>query len=367
MADLSNGPAGGLTGYMTMLGAMGENQDRTGRLAAFLQDQPYIRAQQAAQTQGQLGQNQAQQFQNINAPTMMQAKLYGTPFEQQEAAEKQHATLAQLGMTGATLGVHQGQLAETSRHNLADEANAATRYNPIFQANQKLIGKGLQIAPNPTTGAMDIVPLEGANANKPVPIPAQNNLTTGSDMLQKMVALRNDFKPDYAGYAIPGAGEAVNMAEYAPFLPTDQRDWWKNYEDLIQASKRHSMYGGGLTGREIGLSKSASINPAMQSDSVGKYMDARIGMMLTDMQKSTSQLSKSYNPQQIEAATGIPGIKDAKLSPKTMDDFAEVGKNYREMGHIGQIAHPTTKADFDKIPSGEKFVNPADGQVLTKK
>ncbi len=183
---------------------------------------------------------------------------------------------------------------------------------------------------------MQVIPIEGANANKPVPTPAANSLTGGADLLQKMVALRNDFKPDYAGYVVPGVGEAVNALEYLPTVPTNQRDWWKNYEDLYQATKRHDMYGAGLTGREIGLSKGAAINPAMQGESVEKYMDARIGMMLTDMSRKTKQLSQSFNPKAIEAATGIEGIKDAQFSPKTMDDFAEIGKTYRSTGKIGK-------------------------------
>ncbi len=82
MADIQVMPAGGLTGYTTMMNAMSPAINNTARTAALLQDQPYIRAQQAAQTQGQ-------QLQNQYAPLTMQNATYGSPFQQYQSQVQQ--------------------------------------------------------------------------------------------------------------------------------------------------------------------------------------------------------------------------------------------------------------------------------------
>ncbi len=82
MADIQVLPAGGLTGYTTMMNAMSPAINNTARTAALLQDQPYIRAQQAAQTQGQ---NLTNQY----MPLTMQNATYGSPFQQQQLGVQQ--------------------------------------------------------------------------------------------------------------------------------------------------------------------------------------------------------------------------------------------------------------------------------------
>lgn len=131
MSDLSNGPAGGLTGWLTMQEGLSPVIDRNARLGAYLRDQPLIQAQQQAQTQGQYAQNQAQQFTNANAPTMMQAQLNGSPFQQQQFAQtaNQQAIQNQMAQQNASRQMAleeetQRRNAEFMRHNMATEQNA---------------------------------------------------------------------------------------------------------------------------------------------------------------------------------------------------------------------------------------------------
>lgn len=347
---------------MTMASQLADQQNTRARLNAYLQQRDVALPLEQAQAAAEIP----------LAGQMAQSKLYGTPFEQSQEAGKQKRAQAQLAMSGANLGVNQGQLAlaQQNAKSLNDYRTKELelqnkRYDPITLANRQLMSKGLQLVPD-AQGNMVVSQIEGANSNKAVPIPAQNNLTSGSDLLQRMVALRNDFN-DYGGYSISGVGQAVNALQYLPFLPTNQRDWWKNYQDLYEATKRHSLYGTGVSGREAGMSAAGSINPGMQNESIAKYMDARIGMMIADMNKSTRSLSQSFNPKQIEEAVGINGIKEAQLSPKSIDDFADIGRAYREVGRVTQPARPRSVADLQKLQPGDPFINPADDKLYIKK
>lgn len=132
-------PAGGLTGYMTMMGAMGQNIDRNARLGALLKDQPYLQAQQAAQTQELQAQTQGQQFTNANAPTMMQAKLYGTPNEQYQQQVQQGQFGQTMGMKQQEMEKQYALLNNTLRHQGLTERRAQelamhTLYGPKMDA-----------------------------------------------------------------------------------------------------------------------------------------------------------------------------------------------------------------------------------------
>ncbi|HEY6022456.1 MAG TPA: hypothetical protein VIY48_22120, partial [Candidatus Paceibacterota bacterium] len=123
--DLSQGPAGSLTGYMTMMGAMGQNIDRNARLGAYLQDQPYVRAQQQAQTEGQNLENQYK-------PLTMQNQTYGSPFQQQQFQQQvnqtnvQNQLAQQNAMRQYALEQLQAQrMNEYTRHNMKTEDTAA--------------------------------------------------------------------------------------------------------------------------------------------------------------------------------------------------------------------------------------------------
>lgn len=270
-----------------------------------------------------------QQGQNTQKAIEMFSTLQGTPIQKQELGLRKEDLLLRRQQSAEEQQRRNAQQAETERHNKASESNyrAATGN----RLSNLLAAKGLSLSQD-ENGQPVIAPIEGANSNKPVPLPAQNSLSSASSMLQNLVTLRNDFK-DYGGFVVPGVGEAWQMAQYFPMLPTENRDWWKNYEDLYQATKRHSLYGSAISGRESGFSKQAQINPAMQNDSIKDYLDARIGMMLIDLGKNTKQLSQSFNPKQVHAAAGEDFAgKYEKENPRFIKDFARIGKEYREIG-----------------------------------
>lgn len=146
-------PAGGLTGYMTMMGAMGQNIDRNARLGALLKDQPYIQAQQAAQTQGQ-------NIQNQQAPLTMQNATYGSPFQQQQfgAQQQQIGVQNQLAQQNATRQYALEQLQaqrmnEYTRHNMKSEDTTAKNEQIKAAAQDPFNLSGLN--PGVQTGAPD--------------------------------------------------------------------------------------------------------------------------------------------------------------------------------------------------------------------
>ena len=53
MSDLSNGPAGGLTGWLTMQQGLTPVIDSNARLGQYLQDEPLKRQQMQAEIQAQ--------------------------------------------------------------------------------------------------------------------------------------------------------------------------------------------------------------------------------------------------------------------------------------------------------------------------
>ncbi len=323
------------------------------------------------------------------APQITMAKLTGTPFEQQKLGIEYQDILAKQALAKSAQDRLFAVDAETRRRDASTEsrqtkqqadANAIAQYKAALEAYQAgagpnpgqppwaqpggagaaggpiSLGNGISMNPQAGGGAApggqpgltaDLAGMPAAvrnrvmsqrilsaGANKPLPVPAQSSLSSAAALLQKMVSQRNDFN-DYGGYVVPGIGEAVNAAEYLPFVPTGQRDWWKNQSDLIDAAKRHSLYGGGLTGREMEAYKGQNINPAMQNDSIKDYLDQRIGMMVVDLARNSGAMSKTFNPDQVTAATGIEGLGAMNLKPKTAEDFANIGRAYREAGGVG--------------------------------
>ncbi len=137
MAELQ--PGGFYSGYMTMAQGMGEADDRAARLRQFLQDAPIDSERKQAELQ-------AQQFQNQNATTMMQAKMQGSPFEQlkhaDELALKKQELEKQYALLNNTLR-HQGVTEKAAADRLAMDSK---RFDPLNMANQKLVGHGLQVA-----------------------------------------------------------------------------------------------------------------------------------------------------------------------------------------------------------------------------
>jgi hypothetical protein len=119
--------------YLTMASGMGQNIDRLARLGQYMQDQPYVRAQQAAQTQGQ-------QLQNYYVPLTMQNATYGSPFEQQKFAQAAQQQALQQQMQQLQFN-RQQTLAENTLRQTANADKRATDLailnatKPIFDAD----------------------------------------------------------------------------------------------------------------------------------------------------------------------------------------------------------------------------------------
>jgi hypothetical protein len=154
-------PAGGLTGYMTMMGAMGTNINQNARLGALLKDQPYIQAQQQAQTQGQ-------NIQNQQMPLTMQNATYGSPFQQQQFQQQANQLSVQNQMAQQNAARQMALEQETMkrntefmRHNMKTEDTAAKSEQIKAAAQDPFNLSGLN--PGVQTGA----PETGAQPQQP--------------------------------------------------------------------------------------------------------------------------------------------------------------------------------------------------------
>ena len=116
MSDLSGGPAGGLTGWLTMQQGLAPVINSNARLGEFLQDAPINR-------EAKLAEIQAQQQANASNPMLTQAKLQGSPFEHQKFQQEQRQQELARQMQQLQFNRQQTLAEEQLRHNRQIESN----------------------------------------------------------------------------------------------------------------------------------------------------------------------------------------------------------------------------------------------------
>ena len=347
MAGFDAGPAGALTGYMTMMNAMGENQDRTGRLGAFLRDQPYIQAQQAAQTQGQLGQNQAQQFQNAAAPTMMQAKLEGTPFEQQQAEGARQQLAIQNQQHQENFNRQMALEQETSRrnsefmrHNVETERLGAIKEQAAMAVADPfgLLGANTGAQGQPQQGQPQA---QGAPGPQAQAMPQNNiraamqdpNLTGDTFLKQIPIPMAQQVKQMVEGRIPPPGSFAIKTPFWQGMLqlankydPTFDMTTWS---ERVQTAKDFSS--GGVSGKRVTAANQVANHMERLSNTINDLGNTNVPGLTAGTPIANWMLDKTSPAFQAKKAAFDKDV--GAVSSELMKLFAGSTQSQREIQH----------------------------------
>lgn len=163
--------------------------------------------------------------------------------------------------------------------------------------------------------------------NKPLPAADRRALEEGAGAYQKYLSLVKGFKPEYAGYVVPLAGDVANVAkQYIPGLSSDQPNWWRDYQAFAKLPAIQQVGGKTLTPREMAEFSKGDINPGMKSEDVAKLMHQRLALIHRGLSRQMQGAGAKYSPREIEAATsGVPASK-ANIGNFTLDELALEGQ-----------------------------------------
>lgn len=130
------------------------------------------------------------------------------------------------------------------------------------------------------------------------------------------------FKDAYAGYKLPGAGEAAMYA--GRMLPegvvgkdvADAAQWWQGY-DRFKNVVRNDLFGAALTKNEQAAFEKADINPQMDPKAIRSNLETQQNIALSGMKRKANALIQSgYDPKAIAQAYGLdPGELGGKAAP----------------------------------------------------
>ena len=139
---------------------------------------------------------------------------------------------------------------------------------------------------------------------KPLPIPAQKQLTEASEMADATQNFSSTFQDDYAGYKIPAVGDVHNWLKLTFGDDSGQAQWWQAY-DLHQNIIRNKLFGAALTKTEQTAWNKAAINIRMDPEQVKLNLARRAELELKGLNRLMSGYAAGkYSQEQIEAFTG---------------------------------------------------------------
>jgi len=179
-------------------------------------------------------------------------------------------------------------------------------------------GGGGQPAPSgPAPGGTPQVPggptiTKIPGAGKPLDNSARDELTKASGGVLELTELVKSFDPSFGGFILEGKGDADNwMKRNLPdglggADPKGQAQWWQRYKQFANL-ERNKLFGAALTPGEAAAFNEAMINPGMKPDEINKNLTRQRDVATKALSRIVnSMVAGGYNPQAIEAATGIP-------------------------------------------------------------
>jgi hypothetical protein len=267
---------------------------------------PQTYATVRAVVKSQFGQVLPEQFD----PAMVQAIIaQGQTLTQRLAAEHQRLTLA-----------------ETGRHNVATERNAAGQLR-VAQGNLNLRGQELDhnrnqpkgVVVQTESGPMLVDPRTGTGRavtgadgqpigkkDKPLSNAALKQLQEVRDNAVTLDTLLSGFKDDFAGKGIYGLGADTSLAAKA-VLGSDREsvEWWKNYRKQAELVERHSMFGAALTPTEQASWRNADIGPGLDKEVIKKNLQTRANLTKKMLETTRQDLiDAGQSEQRVNAIAG---------------------------------------------------------------
>ena len=207
---------------------------------------------------------------------------------------------------------------ETKRHNQAMESRPAAGGIPIVITGEG----GAQLAWNPRAPSAPAAPIMGPDG-KPIVKPAagkQAALTKGDrDELANLRAERDSFdgllkkfKPEFAGMG-PEADLKIAAANkfgtMAPKKLQDLREFWAEFNRLVDLPARNKVFGASLSaGEKASWEGAKNIKPTVDYESAKAHMDQLRGIVDSKLRLRGKSLSEDgYRPGAIEVYTGPLG------------------------------------------------------------
>jgi hypothetical protein len=243
-------------------------------------------------------------------PAMVQAIIaQGQTLTQRLAAEHQRLTLA-----------------ETGRHNVATERNAAGQLR-VAQGNLNLRGQELDhnrnqpkgVVVQTEAGPMLVDPRTGTGRavtgadgqpigkkDKPLSNAALKQLQEVRDNAVTLDTLLSGFKDDFAGKGVYGLGADTSLAAKA-VLGSDREsvEWWKNYRKQAELVERHSMFGAALTPTEQASWRNADIGPGLDKEVIKKNLQTRANLTKKMLETTRQDLiDAGQSEQRVNAIAG---------------------------------------------------------------
>lgn len=165
-------------------------------------------------------------------------------------------------------------------------------------------------APTQIPGGGSVTRLPGAG--KPLDNSARDELTKASGGVLELTELVKSFDPTFGGFMYGPLGEADNARKRN--LPDmlggkdekGQAQWWQRYQQFANL-ERNKLFGAALTPGEAAEFNKAMINPGMKPDEITANLSRQRDVAAKALSRIVNSMVVSgYNPQAIEAATGIP-------------------------------------------------------------
>lgn len=205
-------------------------------------------------------------------------------------------------------------------------------------------------APAPTqAGGVTIQNIPGKG--KPLDNSARDDLVKASGGVLELTELVKSFDTSFGGYMYGPLGEADNARKRN--LPASlgggdekgQAQWWQRYQQFANL-ERNKLFGAALTPGEAAEFNKAMVNPGMQPDQITTNLARQRDIATKALSRIVNSLVVSgYNPQAIEAATGI-----------------SVGELPSPMGSVPQAVAPP--AATPSPPAAPKAGDMVDGYVF---
>lgn len=248
-------------------------------------------------------------------------------------------SLAQLGNVQAQQEwnrTYQGGMLDIARQNAARKEAPA-----VAEIYDEVTGQPRKV----TVGPGGIAPVGGVKA-PPVPKPKDLPFGVVKELGERggsygdFTRLADGFADNFGGYRSEKVGEAANWA--ARNLGVGNEDastWWQDYQgrkNLI----RNQLFGSALTATEKAEFDKANINPGMTPQAIRKNLELQKQATQKAAAKMASAYVKmGYEPEQIEAALGIP--------------LAKLGISVPNQAGAGAAPRPAPAAPRSGSPAGD--------------
>jgi len=203
-------------------------------------------------------------------------------------------------------------------------------YNsPLAQLQRALASKGHTARRNEETGELEIVALpgsEGLNRTKPMPPRVGDKLIEASTQAGTVRGLIKSFDQAYAGDVVPVWGEVKNIySSYVPGADTGRGNWWRDYRNLEEITRRHEFFGSAFTPTEQKAWNGTAINPGLPPETVQRYLEIRLGIMANALDRRAQEAAKQYGAEPVSAAIGRD-VPQGRISvPQELEDFRKYG------------------------------------------